>query len=386
MDSELFATLEQHRSEMKQWFDHIHQNPETAFEEVDTSNYIASLLESWGYDVVRGVAKTGIIATLITDPDGPSIGLRSELDALPIQENGTCDVQSKVPGKSHMCGHDGHMTMLLGAAQYLASTRNFKGTLHLIFEPAEETSGGAQTMLDEGVLERFPMDYMFGMHNTPGLKPGKIYLHSGGSLSAADIMTIKLTGKGGHGSMPHDAKDPVVAGAAIVMALQTIVSRNVDPRKIAVVTVGSFQSGVAANIIPQTAKLLVNTRTFDPEVRELVLRRIREIAEEQAKSYGVSCEIEEDASGHILYNDPELHDKVVEVVTERLGSENVDPVGQVDMASDDFAVFTDKLPCSFVSIGNGDTLGNHNPGYTFCQEDFVPGAAYWAAVAEGFLK
>jgi hippurate hydrolase len=385
MDQALIADLEAHRGNMQTWFEWLHQHPELSGQETETANHIANLLEGWGYDVVRNIGGTGIVATMKCGDGTATIGLRSELDALPIQEDGPCQTPSLKPGVSHLCGHDGHMTMLLGAAEYLARTKNFNGTLRLIFQPAEENFTGALAMIDDGLFERFPVDALFGMHNSAGREPKKIFLKSGSLLNAADKIFITVKGVGAHGGFPHLGCDPVVAGASIVMALQTIVSRNINPQDIGIITVGAFNAGVVENIIPETAELKLSVRSASPEGHELLIRRIYEVAENQAKAFGCTVEIEHPLEGKVVVNDEDLKQKVVELATERLGAENVDPVGFREMASEDFANYCGIVPTFYAMIGNGEGPVNHNPAYTFCQDDFVMGAAYWVTIAEGFL-
>ena len=256
------------------WRHHMHQHPELSFEEVNTSKYIADLVRSWGYEVVEGIGKHGVVASMTVGDGTKSIGLRADTDALPIQEDNNLPYKSEVAGVSHLCGHDGHSTMLLAAGEYLARTRNFNGTVRLIFQPAEEIMGGGPAMIEDGLFERWPVDAVFGMHNMPGLELGKLHFRDGAMMAAVDNWEIELTGKGSHGSMPELSIDPVVAGSSLVMALQTIVSRNVSPHNSAVVTVGAFLSGNAGNVIAQSAILRLSIRTTTPEDRKLVLGKV----------------------------------------------------------------------------------------------------------------
>lgn len=383
----LMKTMEQYREDMQEWFADLHQNPEPAFGEQRTSARIADLLESWGYQVARGVGGTGVVATLSAG-DGPCIGLRADMDALPMDEGAGAPggLRSQVPGFSHMCGHDGHCTMLLGAAKHLAATRAFKGTLCLVFQPAEEIMGGALAMMRDGLLERFPMQAMFAMHNIPGLEQGKFYFRSGPLFTSVDNWEIQLTGKGVHGSMPDKGIDPVVAGSSLVMELQTIVSRNVSPSQTAVVTVGCFQAGEVGNIIPQTATLKLSVRSAEPEVRELVLDRIRAITAAVATLHGCGYQISEGQPGAVLVNDAELKERAFVLASNALGDDRCDPQGPRQMPSEDFAFYAQHVPVFYALVGNGDTQMNHHPDYAFNQENLVPGAAYWVALAEGFLQ
>ena len=355
MDETLFAELNKIEPRMKEWFAWLHENAELSGHEVNTAAYVADLLESWGYDVTRNVGENGVVATLRRGSGAHSIGLRADMDALPVQEDGTCRVTSKTPGVSHMCGHDGHMAMLLGAAHY-------------------------------GMFERFPIEAMFGLHNSPSYPTGKVYLGAGPILTASDHVRIIVHGKGAHGAFPHAGCDPIVAASSIVMALQSVISRNLDPRDTGVITVGKFQAGTAENIIPNEATLDLSIRSATHEGRELILNHVKTIAEMQAASYGASAEFQHIRHGAVVVNDAALHDRLVKILTPRLGSDNVDPVGFKEMASEDFAFYGDHVPSFYGFLGIGDSKVNHNPGYAFNEDALVSGAAYWVAIAEGFLR
>ena len=382
----LVDVLTDRQESMRTWRHHLHQHPELAFEENATSAYIAGLLKSWGYDVAEGVGGTGVVASLTVGTGTKAIGLRADTDALAIQELGTSDHTSTVPGKSHMCGHDGHSAMLLGAAHYLAETKHFDGTVRLIFQPAEEIMGGALAMMRDGMLERFPMQAVFGMHNMPGLERGRLYFTSGPVMAAVDNWEIELTGKGSHGSMPEKSIDPVVAGAALVMALQTIVSRNVPPQESTVVTVGAFLAGDAGNVIPQNAILRLSVRSSTPAIRALVLDRIRAITAAQAQSYGVGHEIREGIPGAVLVNDPAYTATCGSIASHLLGEANVDTDGPTFMGSEDFAFLAQQRPGTYCFIGNGDTAMVHHPMYDFDDRNLPIGAAYWVALTESYLS
>ncbi len=382
----LLNTLNADQEQMKSWRHHIHSYPELAFDEHQTASYIASLLRGWGYDVTEGVGQTGVVATLKVGDGKQAIGLRADTDALAVQEMNDSDHKSMVAGKSHTCGHDGHSAMLLGAAQHLARTRQFNGTVHLIFQPAEEVMGGALAMIKDGLFERFPMDAVFGMHNMPSLERGKIYFTSGPLFAAVDNWEIVLTGKGSHGSMPERSIDPVVAGASLVMALQTIVSRNVAAKDSAVVSIGAFQAGDAGNVIPQTATLRISTRTSNPETRKLVLARIKAIVAAQAESFGVSYDIREGSPGAVLVNDPVQTEECANIARDLLGEDQVVMPGPTFMGSEDFAFYAQHKPGTYCIIGNGDTAMVHHPLYEFDDHILPVGAAYWVALAEYYLK
>ena len=381
----LLNALNADQEQMQAWRHHLHRHPEVAFDEHNTARYIAELLRSWGYAVTEGVGKTGVVASLTVGDSPKAIGLRADTDALAVQEMSDTDHKSTIPGKSHTCGHDGHSAMLLGAARYLAEKKSFNGTVHLIFQPAEEVMGGAPAMIADGLFERFPMEAVFGMHNMPTLERGKLYFTTGPIMAAVDNWEIVLTGVGSHGSMPERSVDPVVAGASLVMALQTIVSRNVAPLDSAVVSVGAFLAGDAGNVIPQTATLRLSIRSSKPETRKLVLDKVRAITAAQAAAFGVSFEIREGAPGAVLVNNPAQTELCAAIARTVLGEEQVVMPGPTFMGSEDFAYYAQHKPGTYCFIGNGNTPMVHHPMYDFDDRNLPVGAAYWVAVAEHFL-
>jgi hippurate hydrolase len=381
----LLNALNADQEQMQAWRHHLHRHPEVAFDEHNTARYIAELLRGWGYRVTEGVGKTGVVASMTVGDSPKAIGLRADTDALAVQEMSDSDHKSSIPGKSHTCGHDGHTAMLLGAARYLAEKKSFNGTVHLIFQPAEEIMGGAPAMIADGLFERFPMDAVFGMHNMPTLERGKLYFTTGPIMAAVDNWEIVLTGVGSHGSMPERSVDPVVAGASLVMALQTIVSRNVAPLDSAVVSVGAFLAGDAGNVIPQTATLRLSIRSSKPETRKLVLDKVRAITAAQAAAFGVSFEIREGAPGAVLVNNPAQTEACAAIARTVLGEEQVVMPGPTFMGSEDFAYYAQHKPGTYCFIGNGDTPMVHHPMYDFDDRNLPVGAAYWVAVAEHFL-
>ena len=383
--NELLNALSADQEQMQSWRHHMHRHPEVAFDEHNTARYIADLLRGWGYTVTEGVGKTGVVASLTVGDGKKAIGLRADTDALAVQELTDSDHKSTIPGKSHTCGHDGHSAMLLGAARYLAEKKPFNGTVHLIFQPAEEVMGGAPAMIADGLFERFPMDAVFGMHNMPSLERGKLYFTAGPVMAAVDNWEIVLTGVGSHGSMPERSVDPVVAGASLVMALQTIVSRNVAPLDSAVVSVGAFLAGDAGNVIPQTATLRLSIRSSKPETRKLVLDKVRAITAAQAAAFGVSFEIREGAPGAVLVNNPAQTEACAAIARMVLGEEQVVMPGPTFMGSEDFAYYAQHKPGTYCFIGNGNTPMVHHPMYDFDDRNLPVGAAYWVAVAEHFL-
>ena len=375
----------------------LHRYPELGLKEFRTSELLAQQLQSWGYTVTRGLATTGLVAQLQRGNGGKRLGLRADMDALPIHEDNDLPHCSVHAGVMHACGHDGHTAMLMAAAQYVAQEVEFSGTLNLIFQPAEEHPGGAKIMIEEGLFERFPCDAIFAAHNMPGIPAGQLVFIEGPAMASSDDVTITLTGVGGHGAMPHRAQDPIVAAAAIVMTLQTIVSRNVDPQHTAVITVGSLVAGKANNVIPASARLELSVRSLDREVRDLLQARITHLVTAQAQSLGVQAHIDYKRDYPVLVNTAAETDLARQVGTELLGAERVTRQGRPLTGSEDFAFMLEKCPGSYFMIGNGagEGMGDgavahacmvHNPGYDF-NDDILPvGAAFWALLAQRYLK
>lgn len=365
----------------------LHQHPEVGFEESRTSDIVANLLESWGYEVDRSMAKTGVVGTLKVGDGKRVLGLRADMDALPMQENSGKPWSSASEGKFHGCGHDGHTAMLLFAAEWLAKTRQFNGTLHVIFQPAEELLCGGKVMLDDGVFRRYPCDAIFALHNMPGLKLGSFNFRKGAMLSSSDTLQIDVTGVGGHGAIPEKTIDSAVVACYIVTALQTIVSRNITPFQPAVVTVGSIQSGSVANIINSSATLKLSVRTLDPEVRANVLRRISEIAISQAESFGAKAEVHHIHGSPVLINDGEMTDFAIGIARELFDESLIVPDAAPMMASEDFAFMLEANPKgAYFFVGAGEGCSVHNPGYDFNDEIIKPAVTFWATLAERFLK
>ncbi len=384
--SSILDGLRAGHDQMKEWFEHMHRAPELSMQEQETAAYIAGIVRQWGYDVETGIGKHGIVASMTVGTSGKAIGLRADFDALPIQEVNDLEYKSQVEGVSHLCGHDGHTTMLLAAGKYLAETKNFDGTVRLIFQPGEETMEGGPAMIQDGLFDRFPVDAVFGMHNMPGLELGKLYFAHGDVMAAVDNWEIELTGKGGHGSMPELSIDPVVAGSSLVMALQTIVSRNVSPHNSAVVTVGAFLSGNAGNVIAQTAILRLSIRTKTDADREMVLGKVRELTRTQAEGYGCTWEIRTGVPGAVLVNDEEETLKAAGIAREAFGEADVIYPGPTFLGSEDFAFMLQKKKGTYCFIGNGDTPMVHHPQFIFNEGILPKGAAYWVALAEGYLR
>ena len=390
--------IEEKAGEMRAVFEDLHRHPEIGFEEKHASGVVAALLEKWGFDEVHtGIAKTGVVGILKGRNVGNRrVGLRADMDALPIDEISGVPYSSQNPGRMHACGHDGHTTMLLGAAQYLAATRNFEGNAVFVFQPAEEGLGGAKRMMKDGLFRKYPCDAIFAMHNMPGHPQGHLLLRDGPTMASSDNVTIVLEGVGGHGAMPHRAADPVVAGSAIVLGLQSIVARNIDPLHVAVITVGAFNAGKANNVIPQTATLKLSVRALDRGVRDTLQARITELVHSQAASYQVRATIDYDRGYPVLVNTPAETDFAREVAVELVGADKVDPQTRPLTGSEDFAFMLEEVPGSYLLVGNGDGSPDgfnsghgacmvHNPGYDFNDHSLPVGAAYWVLLARRYL-
>lgn len=387
MDTAVLDKIKADKETLKSWMNHMHQMPELAMAETNTSKFIIERLhEIGGWEIADGIGKTGIVASMTVGNGEKSIGLRADFDALPIEESNHLPYKSTIPGKAHLCGHDGHTTMLLGAAKYLAETKNFNGTVRLIFQPGEETMEGAPAMIEDGLFERFPVDAVFGMHNMPGLELGKFYFNTGKFMAAVDNWEIEITGKGSHGSMPELGIDPIVCGASLVMALQTIVSRNLSPWHNSVVNVGSFQSGLAGNAVPQKALLRLSIRNMDPDDRKMVLDKVRAITKAQAEAFSCEVEVREGIPGTVLVNSDEETHWAAEVAKKTFGEENVVTDAHQYMGSEDFAFMLEKKKGNYCMVGNGDTYMVHHPQYVFNQELLPVGAKYWVALVENYLQ
>lgn len=362
----------------------IHENPELGLQEFKTSALVAEKLRQWGYEVEQGLATTGVVATLKVGDGEKSIGLRADMDALPIYENSGKPWASKHPGLMHACGHDGHTTILLGAARYFAETRRFNGTLRLIFQPAEEMINGGEIMVKEGLFDRFPCDVIFGMHNMPGLPVGKFFFQPGALMASMDQFHITVRGCGGHGAIPHKAIDPVLVAAHITTALQSIVSRNVDPLEAAVITVGSIVAGEAANVIPDSAEMKISVRSLSRDTRQLLLTRIPALAQAQAASFGAN-------GTPVLVNDEEMARFAWQVACKTFGEDRAEFGIKPLMGSEDFSFMLEAQPKGgFLLFGNGDVGEGscmvHNPGYDFNDASLVPASSYWGALVEAWLQ
>ncbi len=385
---ELLAQIHRMAPEMVAIRHQIHAHPELAFEEVQTSNLVASKLTEWGYQVERGIGGTGLVGQLRRGNGNRRIGLRADMDALPIVERTGLPYCSTVHGKMHACGHDGHTAILLCAAKYLAEQADFNGTLNLIFQPAEENEGGALRMVQEGLFERYPCDQIYALHNSPGLPVGQMAMSAGPAMASFDRVTIELQGVSAHGAMPHHGVDPMQCAASIVLGLQSLVSREVDAQRAAVITVGSVQSGEVYNIVPERALLKIGVRTLEPGVRAQIERRIKAFVEAQAQSYGLNCSITYEHKYPVLVNPPELTEFTRQVAIGLLGADQVSERAPT-MGSEDFAYMMQVVPGAYVRLGNG--VGEdggcmvHNPGYDFNDAALPIGAAFWVRLVQASL-
>jgi len=381
------SDLEPMKAELTATRRHLHANPELSFEEAETARLVAEKLEAWGYDVTRNVGGHGVVARMTAGSGKKSIAIRADMDALPIAEQTGLDYASKVSGKMHACGHDGHTTILLGAAEYLARTRRFNGTVTLIFQPAEEAGAvsGAPAMIADGLFERFPFDVIYGLHNHPGAPEGTFLMRAGPLMAAADTAEITITGKGGHASRPHLTIDPVVVACHLVVALQTIVSRSVDPTQTAVVTVGAIHSGEVSNVIPESAKLLITVRSFDPKTRELLEARVRKLTESVVDGFGATVEIDYVHGHPVVVNSEAETEFAWKVAEELVGADKVTTCALIP-GSEDFSHFLEHKPGAFLRLGNGvNSAILHSAKYDFADESLVAGAAMWARLTERYL-
>lgn len=369
----------------------IHQNPELAYEEHRTSALVAERLRQWGYSVTTGLGGTGVVGQLVRGQGQARIGIRADMDALPIQENNGLSWASCKPGLMHACGHDGHTAMLLAAAHMLAVSSQWSGTLNLIFQPAEEGGGGALRMMQDGLFEQFPCDSIFAMHNMPGFPQGQLVFRSGPTMASSDYLSITLQGQGGHGAMPHRANDPIVAAASLIMALQTVVSRNVDPLQPAVVTVGSIHAGQANNVIADSVQMELSVRALDPAVRVAMRKRLHDVIELQARSYGVTAHIDWRDGYAVLVNDDHQTNRALDVARKHFAAEQIVAQGPMLTGSEDFAFMLEKIPGCYLFIGNGagsepGACMVHNPAYDFNDHNIAIGAQYWVALVHELLS
>ena len=373
------------QDEVSQWRRDIHANPEVLYEVHRTAAVVMDKLKAFGCDeVVPGIGKTGVVGVIKgrQQASGKVIGMRADMDALPMTEMTGLAYASKTPGKMHACGHDGHTAMLLGAAKYLCETRNFDGTAVVIFQPAEEGGAGGKAMVDDGLMERWRIQEVYGMHNMPGIPVGQFALRPGPLLAASDGIHIEITGKGGHAARPHQCIDPVLIGSQIVTALNAIVSRNLDPLDSGVISICMFHSGEALNVIPQTAVLQGTARSLTPQVRDLIERRIIEVAHSTARLHGASAKATYERKYPVTKNHAPQTEFAAGVAAQVAGMDKVNSNIAPVMGAEDFSFMLEARPGAFIFIGNGDSAGVHHPQYDFNDDAIPSGISYWARLAE----
>ncbi|MFL4975224.1 MAG: M20 aminoacylase family protein [Microvirga sp.] len=372
--------------EIAGWRRDLHENPELLFDVHRTAGVVADKLKAFGCDeVVTGIGRTGVVAVIKgkRGASGKVVGIRADMDALPIEEDTGLPYKSKVPGKMHACGHDGHTAMLLGAAKYLTETRNFDGTAIMIFQPAEEGGGGGDVMVKDGLMERFGVQEVYGLHNMPGIPVGKFAIRPGPLMAAADRFDIVIEGKGGHAARPHECVDTLLVACQVVNALQSIAARNVDPLESVVVSVCALAAGEAYNVIPQTARLKGTTRTLTEAVRDLAETRIRAITEATCAAYGAKASVDYRRGYPVTVNHPEQTDFIAKVAAEvGAGERAVDTTIVPLMGSEDFSYMLESRPGAYIFMGNGDTASVHHPKYNFNDEAIPYGVSLWAKVIE----
>ncbi|UXS04748.1 M20 aminoacylase family protein [Agrobacterium tumefaciens] len=364
----------------------LHQYPELSFHEGRTAGIIAKYLLSYGYEVTEGVGGYGVVATLRRGNGDKRIGIRADIDALPIEEATDLAYSSRNPRVMHACGHDGHTAILLGAARYLAEHGRFSGTLTLIFQPAEEVGAGAKKMIEDRLFERFPVDAIFGLHNWPGVKAGQFGFVEGPAMASVDQALIRIIGQGGHGASPHETVDPVLASASFITALQSIVARNVDPLEMAVLTVGSIHGGSASNVIPDSVELKLTARAYSPAVRDRLEQRVPALARAQAESFGAEADVQYRRGFPPVINHSEQTRLARGVAEAVFPAEQVAGDFRPRTASEDFAYMLQQRPGSYLFVGNGESAPLHSPLYDFNDDIIAPGALYWARLAETFLS
>jgi hippurate hydrolase len=375
--------------EITAWRRDIHAHPELLYDVHRTAASVAEKLKSFGCDeVVTGIGRTGVVGVIRgskPDDGGRVIGLRADMDALPIEEASDLPYRSTVPGKMHACGHDGHTAMLLGAARYLTETRNFAGTAVVIFQPAEEGGAGGKAMVQDGLMDRFRIEEVYGMHNYPGLPVGQFGLRPGPLMAAADRLTIEIEGRGGHAARPHISVDTVLVGAQIINQIQSIVSRNVDPLQAAVISICVFQAGSTDNVIPQTALLRGTARSLTPEVRDLLERRLHEVVTGTAQLYGATAKLTYKRDYPVTRNHERQAAFAAAVAAQVVGQERVDDRFAPVMGAEDFSFMLEARPGAFIFVGNGDSAGLHHPAYDFNDETIPIGTSYWVKLVETAL-
>ena len=375
--------------EMTEWRRDIHQHPELKFEENRTSDLVAAKLEEFGIEIHRGLAKTGVVGT-IRNGDGPSIGLRADMDALPLEEKNTFKHASSNPGKMHACGHDGHTAMLLGAAKHLAASKNFKGTVNLIFQPAEEGGGGGELMIKEGLFEMFPVDSVYGLHNWPGMPAGTFGVGSGPFMAAADMFDLTINGRGGHAALPDQCIDPIVVASQVVSALQTITSRNTHPVDSVVISVTQIHAGDAYNVIPDSVRMHGTVRTFQTETRNKIPSSMLRVAEGVCAAYGATCELNYMSGYPATINSVPETEISAKAVVDLLGEDKIIRNPTPCMGAEDFSYMLEARPGCYVWLGIGPGKGEagcmlHSSRYDFNDDVLPTGASYWVKLVENEL-
>ena len=369
--------------DMKGWRRHLHAHPELKFDCHETAAFITARLQDFGVDEIhQGIAESGIVAIINGTGEGPTIGLRADMDALPIPEATGAEYASTNPGKMHACGHDGHVTMLLGAAKYLTETRRFKGRVALIFQPAEEDGGGGEVMVKEGMMDRFNIKSVYGIHNVPNIAFGHFQTNPGALMASVDTAYVTVTGRGGHGATPQECVDPIVAVVGMVTAIQTIITRNVHALDEVVISVTQIHAGTASNIIPETAWFCATIRCFDPDVRQLLKRRVEEIVAGQAASYGVRADLNYEWGYPATVNHPDQANFAASVARDIAGDAAVDANSPKEMGSEDFSYMLESRPGAYLFLGTGPGAGLHHPAFDFNDDAAPIGASFFARLVE----
>ncbi|MGY5809814.1 M20 aminoacylase family protein [Rhizobium sp. LEGMi198b] len=375
------------QDEVTEWRRYIHTRPELMYAVENTAAFVAEKLKAFGVDeVVTGIGRTGVVGLIRGRGEGRTVGLRADMDALPLTEITGKPWASETPGKMHACGHDGHTAMLLGAAKYLAETRNFNGNIAVIFQPAEEGGAGGDAMVKDGMMERFRIEEVYGMHNLPGLPVGQFAIRKGAIMAATDEFTVTIKGRGGHAAMPHTTIDPIAIGAQIITNLQLIASRSANPLKSVVVSVTKFNAGNAYNVIPNDASFVGTVRTLDAEIRDLAERRFRQIVSGIAASHDAEADIQFHRNYPVTVNHADETEHAIAAARDIAGTANVIPNIDPMMGGEDFSYMLNARPGAFIFVGNGETAGLHNPAYDFNDEAIAHGISYWVRLAEQRLN
>ena len=383
----ILNSLNEMHPEITEWRRELHQNPELQYDVFETADFVQKKLKEFGVDeIITGLGKTGVVGIIKGDlGDGKTVGLRADMDALPIEEISGKPWASKTKGKMHACGHDGHTSMLLGAAKHYAQNRNFKGSIAFIFQPAEEGGAGAKAMLDDGMLEKTSIDEVYAMHNMPGIPVGEFAICDGAIWASTDEFEITLTGRGGHAAYPHTATDTIVAGANVVTALQTVASRNTNPLESLVISVTKFHAGTAMNVLPEQAVISGTIRTLKNELRDLAESRLKGIADNIAATYDMKADVHYKRNYPVTVNHNEQTALAASVAAEIAGADKVDTKASPNMGAEDFAYMLEQRPGTYIMVGNGDTPALHNAAYDF-NDDAIPyGVSYWVKLAERAL-